>query len=498
MDWPTGIAASNRTKVQDSGMPDQALIHPVILSGGVGSRLWPVSRRDFPKQFIPLINNHSPLQDTALRVSCDGLSPPTVICSAAHRFIVAEQMAQIGVQPQNIILEPVGRNTGPAAAIAALAVADLEPKGLVLLLPSDHMVVEPDAFRRAVEVARPVAEQGYLVTFGVRPTRPDTGYGYIKVGSKLNEADGCHRVVQFKEKPSGSKAEAYLADGDYAWNSGVFLFRADRMLEELKQHAPEILKAAGRSWEEALMDLDFVRLSDEPFRAAPAISVDYAIMEKTDRAAVVPAEMGWSDLGTWGALWSLDEKDQDENVCRGDVFALDTRACYLRSDGPAMAVLGLENVIAIATDDALLVIAKDRAQEVGSIVKALEEAGSHKHISHTTAYRPWGSFKSIESGDRYQVKQITVKPAGRLSLQVHHHRAEHWIVVRGTAKVTRGAEVFLLHENESTYIPRKTKHRLENPGETPLEIIEIQSGSYLGEDDIIRLDDTYGRQGKDD
>jgi mannose-1-phosphate guanylyltransferase/mannose-6-phosphate isomerase len=470
-------------------MSDQSLIYPVILSGGAGTRLWPISRRDFPKQFIPLLNEKSPLQDTALRVSGEGHSSPSVICSAAHRFLVAEQMAQIGVHPKNIILEPVGRNTCPAAAVAALMVRDLEPRGLVLLLPSDHLVEEPDAFRRAIERAKSIAEKGYLVTFGVKPTQPETGYGYIKVGSELSDGGGGHHVDRFTEKPTPPQASEYLASGDYAWNSGIFLFRADRMLEELGRHAPDVLTAAVGSWEKALTDLDFVRLAGEAFETAPSISLDYAIMEKTDCAAVIPVEMGWSDLGTWDALWAIAERDEDGNACRGDVLAVDTHGSYLRTDGPVMAVLGLENVIAIAADDALLIASKDRAQEVNAIVKAFDETGSNKHISHTTVYRPWGSFKEIEIGERYQVKQITVKPGARLSLQVHQHRAEHWIVVRGTAKVTRGDEDFLLCENESTYIPQMTKH---------LIIIEVQSGSYLGEDDIIRLEDTYGRQGTDD
>jgi len=474
-------------------MSDQSLIHPVILSGGAGTRLWPISRRDFPKQFIPLLNEKSPLQDTVLRVSDERHASPSVICSAAHRFLVAEQMAQIGVHPKNIILEPVGRNTCPAAAVAALMVSDLEPSGLVLLLPSDHLVVEQDAFLRAIESAKPIAEKGYLVTFGVKPTQPETGYGYIKVGSELSDGEGGHHVDRFTEKPDLQQASEYLASGGYAWNSGIFLFRADRMLEELERHAPDVLAAAVGSWKKALTDLDFIRLDGEAFETAPSISLDYAIIEKTDRAAVVPVEMGWSDLGTWDALWAIAERDDDGNACRGDVFAVDTHGSYLRTDGPVMAVLGLENVIAIATDDALLIASKDRAQEVNAIVKAIDETGSDKHISHTTVYRPWGSFKGIELGERYQVKQITVKPGARLSLQVHHHRAEHWIVVRGTARVTRGDEEFLLCENASTYIPQQTNHRLENPGKIPLVIIEIQTGSYLGEDDIIRLEDTYGR-----
>jgi mannose-1-phosphate guanylyltransferase/mannose-6-phosphate isomerase len=463
------------------------------MSGGAGTRLWPISRRDFPKQFIPLLDEKSPLQHTVLRVCGDGYASPSVICSAAHRFLVAEQVAQTGVHPKSIILEPVGRNTCPAAAVAALMVRDIEPRGLVLLLPSDHLVEEPEAFRRAIERAKRIAEQGYLVTFGVKPRRPETGYGYIKVGSELGDGESGHHVARFTEKPDLPQAKGYLESGGYVWNSGIFLFRADRLLEELERHAPDVLAAAGKSWESAVSDLDFVRLNNEAFETAPSVSIDYAIMEKTDRAAVVPVEMGWSDLGTWDALWAIAERDENDNACRGDVLAVDTRGSYLRSDGPVLAVLGLENVIAIATDDALLIASKDRAQEVNAIVKAFDETGSDKHISHTTVYRPWGSFKGVEVGDRYQVKQITVKPGARLSLQVHHHRAEHWIVVRGAARVTRGEEEFLLSENESTYIPQKTKHRLENPGKIPLVIIEVQSGSYLGEDDIIRLEDTYGR-----
>lgn len=475
-------------------MSNDSIIHPVILSGGSGTRLWPISRRDYPKQFIPLVNNNSPLQDTALRSVGDGLGSPTVICSDAHRFIVAEQMAGIGCEAARIVLEPVGRNTCPAAAVAAILIHEVDPEGSVLLMPSDHLVTDPEAFHRGLAQARRACEQGYLVTFGMRPDRPETGYGYIKTGSAVDGAEGCFLVEKFVEKPDLATANVYLESGDFHWNSGIFLFRADRFLEELERHAPDVLSAARDACSDATKDPDFVRLPNAAFRSAPSISIDYAVMEKTERAAVLPMEMGWSDLGSWESLWGVAEKDESGNVCLGGAIAVDSQGSYVRSEGPLTAVLGLEDVVVVATDDALLVTSKERAQEVNAVVKLLDDRGSDTHVSHSTVRRPWGSFKGLETGERFQVKRIEVKPGASLSLQLHHHRAEHWIVVNGTALVTRGEDKFLLQENESTYIPLGTKHRLENPGKVPLQLIEVQSGSYLGEDDIVRFEDVYGRE----
>jgi mannose-1-phosphate guanylyltransferase/mannose-1-phosphate guanylyltransferase/mannose-6-phosphate isomerase len=469
-------------------------IHPVILSGGSGTRLWPLSRAAYPKQLMPLISELSLLQETVRRVGApDRFAAPLLICNDEHRFMVAEQLRAIGVAASRVVLEPVGRNTAPAAAAAALLIAADDPDALMLLLPSDHHIGDTARFRAAIEAAAAAAETGALVTFGMAALRPETGYGYILRGDKLPGLNGCFRVARFVEKPDRATAESYVADGRYAWNSGMFLFKASQLIAEMERHAPEVLAAARAAVSGAGSDLDFVRLDAQTFAKAPSISIDYAVMEKTDRAAVVPAEMGWTDVGSWGALWDIAPRDGDGNTLIGDVIAADTRNSYVRGDGRLVAVVGIEDVIVVDTADAVLVVPRGRAQEVKEVVDRLKAAGRSEQQHHRRVYRPWGSYESVDAGERFQVKRLIVKPGGRLSLQKHAKRAEHWVVVRGTATVTRGNEEFDLAENQSTYIPVGTVHRLENRTAEPVHLIEVQSGSYLGEDDIVRLDDQYGR-----
>lgn len=467
-----------------------AQIHPVILSGGKGTRLWPLSRAMHPKQLQCLAGDRSMLQDTVARVTRPEFAAPVVVCNDEHRFIVAEQLRLIGVRADRLVLEPAGRNTAPAAAVAALLLAEREPQALMLLMPSDHVVGLPDAFAAAVAAGAVAARDGRLVTFGIAPTRPETGYGYIKA---VPEGEAVRPVAAFVEKPDLDTAQAYLAVGGYFWNAGIFLFRADRFLAELERFEPAILAACRDAVAGAKADLDFLRIAAEPFAACPSKSIDYAVMERTDRAAVVPVDMGWSDVGAWDALWDISGKDADGNHLAGDVIAVDTRNCYVRSESTLVSVVGVADLVVVATDDAVLVAHKDHAQKVKEVVDRLDAAGRCEQLTHATVYRPWGAFRAIEKGDRHQVKLITVNPGARLSLQMHHHRAEHWIVVQGTARVSRGDEDFLLHENQSTYIPLGVRHRLENPGKLPLVLIEVQSGPYLAEDDIVRFDDTYGR-----
>lgn len=470
------------------------MIHPVILSGGAGTRLWPLSRSAYPKQLMPLLSELSLLQETARRVSDPArFAAPLLVCNDEHRFIVAEQLRAIGAAPSRILLEPIARNTAPAAAAAALLVAATTPDALLMLLPSDHHIGDRASFLAAVDRAAPAARSGALVTFGMTPTRPEVGYGYILRGAALADAEGCCRVDRFVEKPDRPTAESYLADGRYVWNSGMFLFRADRLVAEMERHAPAVLQAVRRALDAAAQDLDFLRLDREALAAAPSISIDYAVMEKTDAAAVVPAEMAWSDVGSWDALWENLTRDGDGNVVSGDVILADTRDSYIRGDGRLVAVLGLEGAIVVDTDDAVLVASRERAQDVKILVDRLAAAGRSEREHHRRVYRPWGSYESVDAGERFQVKRLIVKPGARLSLQKHAKRAEHWVVVRGTATVTRGEDVFDLRENQSTYIPVGTVHRLENRTNEPVHLIEVQSGSYLGEDDIVRLDDQYGR-----
>lgn len=466
---------------------------PVILSGGSGTRLWPLSRSGHPKQFLALNGEHSMLQATWLRLAgMEGVAAPLVVTNEAHRFMVAEQLRQIDCRPQAIVLEPAGRNTAPAIAVAALQARAGGDDPLLLVLPSDHVVGDVEAFRAAVRDATPAAADGALVTFGVVPTAPETGYGYIRLG----DGEGVRRVEKFVEKPDAATARHYQEGGRYVWNSGMFLMRASRYLEELERYRPDILEACRKAFAGAARDADFLRLDKAAFEAGPSDSIDYAVMEKTDAARVLPIDVGWNDVGSWAALWEVAGRDGDGNAHHGDVMAIDCRDTYAWSERRLVAMIGLEDVVVVDTDDALLVARKDQVQRVRDIVARLKDGRRGEAVLHRKVYRPWGAYDSIDMADRFQVKRITVKPGGQLSLQMHHHRAEHWVVVSGTARVTRGEDVFLLGENESTFIPMGTKHRLENPGKVPLELIEVQSGSYLGEDDIVRFEDVYGREGR--
>ncbi|MFC4727837.1 mannose-1-phosphate guanylyltransferase/mannose-6-phosphate isomerase [Coralloluteibacterium thermophilus] len=465
-------------------------LRPVLLSGGAGTRLWPLSREAYPKQFLPLVGERSMLQDTWLRVAPLAEAPPLVVANEAHRFLAAEQLRQVDAGAEAILLEPVGRNTAPAIALAALQASADGGDPLLLVLPSDHVVHDAGAFRRAVAEARPAAEAGALLTFGVVPTAPETGYGYIRAGAP--RAGAVRTVERFVEKPDAATAQAWLDEGGYYWNSGMFLFRAQRYLDALAQHRPDILAACREAMARAARDIDFVRVDAEAFAACPADSIDYAVMEKTRDAAVLPLDAGWSDVGSWSALWAASPRDADGNAHHGDVVSIDCRDTLVHAE-KLVATIGLEGVVVVDTPDAVLVAHRDHVQRVKDVVARLKDAGRAHATWHRKVYRPWGAYDSIDAGERFQVKRITVKPGGTLSLQMHHHRAEHWIVVSGTARVTRGDEVLLLSENQSTYIPLGVTHRLENPGKLPLELIEVQSGSYLGEDDIVRFEDVYGR-----
>jgi len=469
-------------------------IYPIVLCGGSGTRLWPMSRRLLPKQFLPLVSERSMLQDTVLRLSGLECAAPVVVSNNEHRFLVGEQLNEIGVAPSVQVLEPVGRNTAPAAAVAALWVAERDPQATMLVLPADHLIRDVYRFHDAVRQAARLAATGALVTFGITPDQPATGYGYIERGDPIGAEAGAYRVARFVEKPDRARAEAFLASGAFSWNSGMFAFSAARLLEELGAHRPDILAASRSAWEKAKRDLDFLRLDEAAFAACPADSIDYAVMEKTAAAAVIPVDIGWSDVGSWSTLWQVAEKDAKGNVVRGDIHLRDSEGCYVRAESRMVSVLGMKEALIVETDDALLVADRAHAEKVKDVVGHLDGANRTEHLSHTRVYRPWGYYESIDHGERFQVKRIMVKPGAALSLQMHHHRAEHWIVVSGTARVTRGEEVVLLAENESTYIPIGTKHRLENPGKVPLFIVEVQSGGYLGEDDIVRFEDLYKRE----
>lgn len=471
-----------------------ARIVPVLLSGGAGSRLWPMSREMYPKQLLPLASNKSMLQETALRVADEArFTAPLVICNQEHRFVIAEQMRHLALKAASIILEPVARNTAAACAVAALRACDDDPDALILVLPADHLIRDLRAFAHSVETAAAAAATGSLVTFGITPTAPETGYGYIRRGAALAGVDGAFKVAEFVEKPERAVAERYVASGDYAWNSGMFLFPAAKLLDELDRHAPAVLAAARRAIEEGSADLDFFRLGEDAFAQAPSISIDYAVMEKTDSAVVVPCDLGWTDVGAWSALWEIGEKDAAGNVAIGDVALEAARNCYVRSEGHLTALVGIEDAVVVVTDDAVLVAGKDKVQDVKAVVERLKRAGRPEPTIHRKVHRPWGSYQGVHAGDRFQVKCLTIAPGAQLSLQKHHHRAEHWVVVQGTALVTRDAEQIYVYENESIYIPIGATHRLQNPGKVPLSIIEVQSGSYLGEDDIVRIEDSYGR-----
>lgn len=463
-------------------------ILPIILSGGSGTRLWPLSRESYPKQFLPLVGDHSMLQATWLRAAPVAGLAPIVVANEEHRFVAAEQLQQIGVAPQSILLEPKGRNTAPAIAVAALEATRDGNDPLLLVLPSDHVIKDEAAFQAAVHMAATAAASGKLVTFGIKPTAPEIGYGYIKAVA----GQGVREIERFVEKPDLATAQGYIASGEYYWNSGMFLFRASRYLEELSKFQPAIAKACTQAWTAAKRDADFIRLDKDAFATSPSDSIDYAVMEKTSDAVVVPLDAGWSDVGSWSALLDVSPQDAHGNAHHGDVIEIDCHNTYAYGSR-LIAMVGLQDVVVIETDDAVLVGQRDRIQEVKQVVAQIKASGRSEGTWHRKVYRPWGAYDSIDKGERFQVKRITVKPGGTLSLQMHHHRAEHWIVVSGTAEVTRGDEVILLTENQSTYIPLGVTHRLRNPGKLPLELIEVQSGSYLGEDDIVRFEDTYGR-----
>ncbi len=469
------------------------MILPVILSGGSGTRLWPLSRSDYPKQFHALSGDQTLLQDTARRASAVADStPPIFICSHGHRFVVAEQLREIGFSWQSILLEPVARNTAPAVAAAALRAGSAGEDPTLLVLPSDHVIADVEAFGRAVRLAEKLAESRKLVTFGVKPDRAEVGYGYVKLGPELAEPD-CFVVAEFVEKPNLSTARRYLESGQYLWNSGMFLFRASVYLEELEALVPDMLDACRQAVDAATVDLDFVRLDATAFESSPAESIDYAVMEKTERAAVVALKAGWSDLGSWSSLWQVAGQDADGNLKSGPVYLRAVKNSLIRAEDRLVAAVGVENLLIVETADAVLVASRESDQEVKNVVSDLRAAGHAEADRHRKVYRPWGSYHSIDVDARFQVKRITVNPGASLSLQMHHHRAEHWVVVKGTARVTVDDKVSLLSENESTYIPLGAKHRLENPGHIALELIEVQSGAYLGEDDIVRYEDVYGR-----
>ncbi|NLQ17675.1 mannose-1-phosphate guanylyltransferase/mannose-6-phosphate isomerase [Marinomonas sp. M1K-6] len=463
-------------------------IVPVILSGGIGSRLWPLSRDHFPKQCYALVDAHySLLQQTMLRTLSLEVADPIVVCNEDHRFLIAQQLQSIGVKNARIVLEPKGRNTAPAIALAALeALRSQADDVLMLVLPADHVIRDIAAFETTIKQAVELAKDDALVTFGVQPTRPETGYGYIRSGEHF-------AVAEFVEKPNLEKAQAYLDSGDYLWNSGMFLFRAKAFLGELAVHRDDIYQAVSQAYQERSEDLDFVRVDAELFAQCPEESIDFAVMEPTKKAKVVPYAGDWSDIGAWDSLYDYADKDADDNVLLGDVMAEGSTNCLIRSESRLIAAVGVQDLVIVETADAVLVMDKNNAQDVKKIVKRIQAEGREEHMYHTTVHRPWGTYQTVDLGHRHQVKRIMVKPGEKLSVQMHHHRAEHWVVVSGTAKVQNGDREILLTENESTYIPVGVVHALENPSDLPLEIIEVQSGSYLGEDDIVRFSDRYGR-----
>ncbi len=482
-----------KTITTDQAHMTQTRIVPVILSGGSGTRLWPVSRESFPKQLWPLVSERTMIQETALRAAGPGFAPPIVVCNQEHRFLIAEQLRAAGIQGARIMLEPVGRNSAPAIAAAAVLVAQEDPDAVLWMMAADAAIADLPALLQALESATIAARAGRIVTFGMRPTAPETGYGYIEQGEPLPDAQGVYAVARFLEKPNPEAAAAFVAGGKHFWNSGMFVFTARTLIEELERHAPDVLPAVRQSVADSVNDLDFIRLGVDAFKACPSISLDYAVAERTHRAAVVPAAIGWSDVGSWSALWELGAKDDAGNVSLGDVILEDAQNCYVRSDNKLAAVLGLKDVVLVATDDVVLAMHRARAQDVKKIVDRLKAAGRTEATTHNRGHRPWGFYESLIQGERFQVKRIVVHPGRQLSLQSHYHRAEHWVVVNGTAVVTRDSEKMILRENESVYLPLGCVHRLENPGRIPLVLIEVQAGSYLGEDDIVRYEDTYGR-----
>jgi len=471
------------------------MILPVIMAGGSGSRLWPLSRQQFPKQFLTLLGNHSMLQTTANRLQGIEHAPAMVICNEEHRFAVAEQFRVNNIANSGIILEPVGRNTAPAIALAATLAIKNGNDPLLFVLAADHVIRDESAFCDAVNRAIPLAERNQLVTFGIVPTAPETGYGYIKRGDLLTNELG-FSVAKFVEKPNLTTAQDYIATGQYYWNSGMFLFKASTYLQELALHGPDIFAACETAMAQTHQDADFIRINKAAFEACPDDSIDYAVMEKTQHAVVVPMDCGWSDVGSWSALWEIEDKDPQGNVFKGDVIGIDTHNSYVNATEKLVTIIGLDDVVIVETKDAILVAKQSEVQQVKKVVEQLKSENRSEWQHHREVYRPWGKYDSIDNGSRFQVKRITVNPGEKLSIQMHHHRAEHWIVVTGTAKVTNGDKTILLTENQSTYIPVGVIHALENPGKMPLELIEVQSGSYLGEDDIVRFEDRYGRLDK--
>jgi mannose-1-phosphate guanylyltransferase / mannose-6-phosphate isomerase len=469
------------------------MLIPLILSGGSGTRLWPVSRRNLPKQFLALSGDGTLFQQTVARTQkLPDVRAPIVVASEDHRFLAADQLLESGIKGASIVLEPMARNTAPAIALGALKALEQDADALLLVLPADHLIGDTQSFTDAVKQALPAAKEGWLVTFGIHPDRPETGFGYIRRAESIG--DNAYRVGKFVEKPDLPTAESYLKDGGYDWNSGMFMFKASRYLEELGTHAPAMLAEVRQAYATGHKDLDFVRVDSDAFAKVPDNSIDYAVMEKTSHAAVIPVNCAWSDIGSWSALWLSGKHDAQGNQREGDTMAIDTRNSLLRShDRHMIATVGVEDLVIVSTPDATLVAHRNAAQDVKKVVDQLKASGRTEHSFHRVVHRPWGSYDSLEAGGRFQVKRIVVKPGASLSLQKHHHRAEHWIVVSGTAEVTCDEKVFLLGENQSTYIPLGSVHRLRNPGKMPLELIEVQSGSYLGEDDIVRFDDVYGR-----
>jgi len=467
------------------------MITPVILSGGGGTRLWPLSRTHFPKQYWALVNEKTLLQETLLRASSPQFTQPLIICNHEHRFLVAEQLREVNVTPSHIVLETEAHNTAAAIAIACLL--QTEPEALLLVLPADHVISNLEAFHQAIETAAVAAEQGKITSFGIQADRPETRYGYIERGKPLEGKDSIFEVARFVEKPDLQTAKAFLESKLYYWNSGIFLFKASRMLSELERLHPSLLEGCKMALSSARQDLDFLRLDSKSIVTDSTLSIDYAVMEHTPHAAVVPVEMEWSDVGSWDALWSISKKNKEGNVSIGDVITHNVHNSYIRTDNQLLSVLGLDNVIVVATTDAILVAHQDHVLEIKEIIETLKTNQRPELECHKRVYRPWGYYQSMDLGDRFQVKRIMVKPGAKTSTQIHYHRSEHWVIVEGTAKVTRGEETLLIHENESIYLPMGIKHRVENPGKIPLHLIEVQSGAYLGEDDIVRIEDAYGR-----